>query len=164
MQDFPSAKGCWRSVGVALVAGMLSGCAAEPATPTPQPTVPTEAPPPPAVLRPLAHAKVPHDRDWYPPHAKQAHVGGRVLIRFTVGPNGRARDVTVLAAQATAELQNAAADLVRGVTFDVSEATDPTPFLVSVNYCVVPCSHALPPYPGYEKNTVTITGSNLPPP
>ncbi len=162
MQD--NTQGRWRLSGVALVAGVLSGCAAEPAAPPSQPPAPTEAPPPPAVLRPLAHAKVPNDRDWYPPHAKQAQVGGRVLIRFTVGPNGRARDVTVLAAQATAELQNAAADLVRGVTFDVSEAADPTPFFVSVNYCVVPCNHALPPYTGYEKNTVTITGSNLPAP
>src|ERR1700719_5090300 len=98
MQDFlpASTQGCRSLLGVALVAGVLSGCAAEPAAPPSQPTVPTEAPPPPAVLRPLGHPKVSYDRAWYPTHAKRAHLGGRVLIRFTVGPNGRPRDVTVL--------------------------------------------------------------------
>lgn len=118
--------------------------------------------PPDGPVRKLPHGKLESTIDWYPPPAKRKNLTGRTLVEFHIAPDGRATDLKVVHSEADPVLQAAALDLIRHDKFDVTDpkfdATDSTPFRASVSFCLVSCG-ALVPYPGYEANSIIITGS-----
>ena len=102
--------------------------------------------------------------DWYPTKAKQQHDTGRVLVGFTIDSKGKAVSMKILKAEAPRILRNAALNFVTDVTFDVSDPaynpSDPTPFAISVRFCIIECG-SLVGSPGYED--AGITGSPVTP-
>jgi TonB family protein len=100
--------------------------------------------------------------DPYPEQAKRQSVTGRVLVEFQIGPRGKATSERVLGADAAPVLQSAALELVKRMTFDVSEPgfdlADPTPFRTTVLFCLLNCG-ALVAFPGTEP--LVVTGSPL---
>lgn len=98
--------------------------------------------------------------DPYPDQARYQNLVGRVLIEFQIDRNGRAVSPKLLAADADAVLQSGALTLLEKSTFDVGDLdlTDPTPFRVTVRYCLPKCE-GIPLFPGTEE--LTITGSPL---
>ncbi len=102
--------------------------------------------------------------DWYPSKAKQQLITGRVLVGFGIDSHGKAVSMKVLKAEAPRMLRNAAVDFVGDATFDVTDPAydpaDPTPFAISVRFCIVDCG-TLVGYPGYED--ARISGSPVKP-
>jgi TonB family protein len=116
------------------------------------------------VIRKLPRAQYTGNMDWYPPKAKQNHVTGRVLVGFVIDANGRATSVKILKSEAPRSLRDAALDFVRDMRFDVTDpnysAADPTPFALSVRFCIIDCGSILG-YAGYDD--VRISGSPVSP-
>jgi TonB family protein len=148
---------------------LLTACASQkPAAPAAPPATPaaTGAPatPTPQAARKLPGIHYPLNIDWYPTKAKQQHDTGRVLVGFKIDSKGKAVSMKVLKAEAPRILRNAALNFVTDVTFDVSDpaynAADPTPFAISVRFCIIECG-SLVGYPGYED--ARITGSPVTP-
>lgn len=102
--------------------------------------------------------------DWYPAQARSGGIQGRVLVEFQIDRNGRAISEKVLAADAPSLLQDSAFNLVKSSVFEVSalgiDLADPTPFRVTVLFCLSPCGNMVP-FPGTD--LITIAGSPLPP-
>jgi TonB family protein len=147
-----------RTVFCCILLATLLACATSP-------TVPREPPADIAVQpsRKLPKSQVEMHTDWYPAHAKSRGMQGRVLVEFRIDRNGRAISEKVLAADAPSLLQDSAFDLVKSSVFDVSEPgidlTDPTPFRVTVLFCLSPCGKMVS-FPGTD--LITIAGSPLP--
>ena len=99
--------------------------------------------------------------DNYPEQAKRQRLAGRVLVEFQIDPHGRPVSEKVVAADAASVLQSAALAAVRKYTFDVSgpgfDAGDPTPFRVTVWFCILKCDDTAP-FPG-TRTYIVITGS-----
>jgi TonB family protein len=155
----------------AVGAVLLVACASQ--APTPSPTASAsgatkdasaapkpQAPPP----RKLPHSQFPSNIDWYPTKAKKEHDTGRVLVGFTIDSKGKAASLTILKAEAPRILRTAALNFVTDMTFDVADpaynAADPTPFALSVRFCILDCG-TLVGFPGYED--ARITGSPVNP-
>jgi TonB family protein len=115
-------------------------------------------------VRKLPRSQFPSNVDWYPTKAKKAHDTGRVLVGFSIDSRGKATSLKVLKAEAPRILRNAALNFVTDMTFDVHDpafnAADPTPFAISVRFCIIDCG-TLVGYPGYED--ARITGSPVSP-
>lgn len=117
----------------------------------------------PAELQAGASRKLPKTHlntsiDFYPPQAKREGLVGRVLVGFQIDQRGKADSARVVGADAAPILQDAALELIKGSTFDVSapgfDATDPTPFLVTVRFCLPTCGEIVS-FPGSEDMTVS---------
>ena len=123
---------------------------------TPKPA----APPP----RKLPRSQFPPNIDWYPTKAKKDHDVGRVLVGFTIDSKGKAASLKILKAEAPRILRTAALNFVTDMSFDVTDpaynAADPTPYALSVRFCIVDCG-TLVGFPGYED--ARITGSPVSP-
>ena len=157
-------------MALACILSLLS-CASQTAAPpaaTPASQAAKDAPPaskPPAQpVRKLPRAQYPSNLDWYPTKAKKAHDTGRVLVGFSIDGNGKATSLKILKAEAPRILRNAALNFVTDMTFDVHDpafnAADPTPYAISVRFCIIDCG-TLVGYPGYED--ARITGSPVSP-
>ena len=122
------------------------------------------APKPAPQARKLPRMQYPMNIDWYPSKAKKAHDTGRVLVSFNIDSKGKATSLKVQKAEAPRILRNAALNFVTDATFDVSDpafnASDPTPYAISVRFCIIDCG-TLVGYPGYED--ATIIGSPINP-
>jgi len=118
------------------------------------------APPP----RKLPHSQFPSNIDWYPTKAKKEHDTGRVLVGFTIDSKGKATSLKILKAEAPRILREAALNFVTDMSFDVTDpaynAADPTPYALSVRFCIIDCG-TLVGFPGYED--ARITGSPVSP-
>jgi TonB family protein len=114
--------------------------------------------------RKLPRFQFPSNIDWYPAKAKKAHETGRVLVGFSIDGKGKATSLKVLKAEAPRILRSAALNFVTDMAFDVGDpafnASDPTPFAISVRFCIIDCG-TLVGYPGYED--ARITGSPISP-
>jgi TonB family protein len=159
-----------RAILAAIVCALwLAACASQatvaPATAAAAPakTAPT-APPAPPAARKLPRSQFASNIDWYPTKAKKQHDTGRVLVGFTIDARGKAQGIKVLKAEAPKILRTAAIGFVTDLTFDVSDpaynAADPTPYAISVRFCIIDCG-TLVGFPGYED--ARITGSPLTP-
>jgi TonB family protein len=86
-----------------------------------------------------------------------------VLIEFQINRHGRAVSEKLVAAEADPVLQASALKFVEAAKFDVSEPgidlADPTPFRVTVLYCLPQCANVVP-FPGTE--AITVSGSPIP--
>ena len=115
-------------------------------------------------VRKLPRSQFPANVDWYPAKAKKAHDTGRVLVGFSIDSTGKATSLKILKAEAPRILRNAALNFVTDMTFDVHDpafnAADPTPYAISVRFCIIDCG-TLVGYPGYED--ARITGSPVSP-
>jgi TonB family protein len=115
-----------------------------------------------ATLRKLPRAHFDMRNDPYPEQGKRQHLEGRVLVEFQLDPSGKAVSLKVVQAEAAPILEAAALNVVRRTKFDVSSpsfnAADPTPFRVTVRFCLMSCG-SITPFPGSED--VAITGSPL---
>ncbi|MBS0580071.1 MAG: TonB family protein [Proteobacteria bacterium] len=145
---------------------LLSGCASpasHDATRAGSASAATSAPVA-AAPRKLPPMRFASNVDWYPSKAKQQLVTGRVLVGFKIDAHGKAVSLKVLKAEAPRTLRNAALDFVGDATFDVTDPAydprDPTPFAISVRFCIVDCG-TLVGYPGYED--ARISGSPVKP-
>jgi TonB family protein len=150
---------------------LLASCASQ--TPAPPPAAsaadakkeaPTALKPAAQPPRKLPRMQYPMNIDWYPSKAKKAHETGRVLVGFTIDGKGKAASLKILKAEAPRILRNAALNFVTDVSFDVSDPaynpSDPTPYAISVRFCVIDCG-TLVGFPGYED--ARIIGSPLSP-
>jgi TonB family protein len=156
----------WMPIACAV---LLTQCASQQPAATP-PAAQTatgvpEAPKPAAQApRKLPRSQFPANIDWYPTKAKQQHDMGRVLVGFKINSAGKAVSIKVLKAEAPRILRTAAVNFVSDVTFDVSDpayiASDPTPYAISVRFCIIECGSVVG-YPGYED--ARITGSPVSP-
>ena len=112
--------------------------------------------------RKLPHFKISNSIAFYPARAKRLSLTGRVLVEFQIDKSGTPTGLRVIQAEADPSLQSAALDLVRHAQFDLSDPTydaaDPASYRVSVSFCLVTCG-ALTPFPGYEKESVVVTGT-----
>ena len=144
--------------GIVLLAGVLAallqGCAAPQARSTG-----TAAPA--AVPRPLPHAQIDTQRDWYPWQGRLQNLEGQTVLRFQIDRKGKATAIKVVASDAAPVLQVASVQLIQSAHFDLSsvpyDARDPAPFLVSVTFCLEHCGNR-PPYPG-TSDSIVISGS-----
>lgn len=158
------AKAC---IALACVASLVS-CVSQapaPAAAAPASQAAKDAPKPAAQpVRKLPRSQFPSNLDWYPAKAKKAHETGRVLVGFSIDGNGKATSLKILKAEAPRILRNAALNFVTDMTFDVHDpafnAADPTPYAISVRFCIIDCG-TLVGYPGYED--ARITGSPVSP-
>jgi TonB family protein len=158
----------WVAAACAL---FLASCAspqpaAAPASPAPETKKEAPAAPKTAAQAPrkLPRMQYPMNIDWYPSKAKKAHDTGRVLVGFNIDSKGKATSLKILKAEAPRILRNAALNFVTDVNFDVSDPafnpSDPTPFAISVRFCIIDCG-TLVGFPGYED--ARITGSPVSP-
>ncbi len=142
-------------------ASQKSGGPAAPAATKDPPAAPKTAAQPP---RKLPRFQFPSNIDWYPSKAKKAHDTGRVLVGFSIDGKGKATSLKIIKAEAPKILRNAALNFVTDMNFDLSDpafnASDPTPFAISVRFCIIDCG-TLVGYPGYED--ARITGSPISP-
>jgi TonB family protein len=132
---------------------------------TPEPTASHLTPP--ADISPRMPRKLPKSQfDFsagatYPEQALRQGLAGRVLVEFQIDRHGKAISARVLEADAAPVLQNGALAAVRRSTFDVSapgfDPGDPTPFRVTVRFCLLNCGDIVP-FPGTE-DYIVITGS-----
>jgi TonB family protein len=145
---------------------LLDGCASNTPVAGSPPAAGTAAKnaapdPPPRKLPTMRFAS---NIDWYPAKAKRQLLTGRVLVGFRIDPSGKAVSRQVLKAEAPRILRDAALDFVGDATFDTSspgyDAADPTPFAISVRFCIIDCG-TLVGYPGYED--ARISGSPVKP-
>ncbi len=115
-----------------------------------------------APLRKLPRPHIDMSTDPYPEEGKRQHLQGRVLLEFQLDQTGKAVSLKVLQAEAAPALQKAALNLVRRAKFDVSnsnfDAADPTPFRVTIRFCLPACG-AITSFPGSEE--LTIAGGPL---
>jgi TonB family protein len=133
---------------------------------TPQPATSHLAPP--ADISAQTPRKLPKSHfdlsagDPYPEQGKRQGLAGRVLVEFQIDRHGKAVSEKILGADAAPVLQNGALAVVRRSTFDVSgpafDPADPTPFRVTVRFCLPTCGEVVP-FPGTED--ITISGSPL---
>ena len=114
--------------------------------------------------RPLPGFQPGADQPGYPEEALAAGLSGRVLVEFGITA-GRATGITVATAQAEPILQQAAVAIIADTYFDLHDRnnnpSDPRPFFVSVQFCLDYCGE-LRPFPGYERNALSITGQSPP--
>jgi TonB family protein len=100
----------------------------------------------------------------YPVDALRDRLTGKVLLQFRIDANGNVQSAQVIAADAAPILREAALNYLRRQTFLLSGAsfdpTDPTPFRVTVIYCITRCPDVAP-LPG-SITLAWITGSALP--
>lgn len=84
----------------------------------------------------------------YPITALRNGFKGKVLLEFRIDASGNVQSAKVIAADADPILQEAALNYLRRQTFLVSrtdfDPNDPTPFRVTVIYCIARCSDVLP--------------------
>jgi TonB family protein len=159
-----AATACLAFVCAAALLACASQAPAPPAAPAAQ--VSKDSPPKPKAqpVRKLPRSQFPANIDWYPAKAKKAHDTGRVLVGFGIDGNGKATSLKILKAEAPRILRNAALNFVTDMTFDVHDpafnASDPTPYAISVRFCIIDCG-TLVGYPGYED--ARITGSPVSP-
>ena len=155
------ALACFASL-LACASQVPAPAAAAPSTPAAKdaPASKPAAPP----VRKLPRSQFPSNVDWYPAKAKKAHDTGRVLVGFGIDSTGKATSLKILKAEAPRILRNAALNFVTDMTFDVHDpafnAADPTPYAISVRFCIIDCG-TLVGYPGYED--ARITGSPVSP-
>jgi TonB family protein len=149
-------------------AALMVACASQAPAP-PSAAAPAKdaaaAPKPAAPLsRKLPRSQFPPNIDWYPTKAKKEHDTGRVLVGFTIDSKGKAASLKILKAEAPRILRTAALNFVTDMSFDVTDpaynAADPTPYALSVRFCIVDCG-TLVGFPGYED--ARITGSPVSP-
>jgi TonB family protein len=153
------------SVCVLRLAACAGQAAVAPATAAAAPAkTPAPAPPAPPAARKLPRSQFASNVDWYPTKAKKQHDTGRVLVGFTIDARGKAQGIKVLKAEAPKILRTAAIGFVTDLTFDVSDPAynpaDPTPYAISVRFCIIDCG-TLVGFSGYED--ARITGSPLTP-
>ena len=106
--------------------------------------------------------------DFYPAEALRRHLVGRVLVEFQIDSGGKPLNVKLIQAEAGSVLKAQAIDLVRKMRFDVTspgfDTTDPTPYRVTVRFCLrkphQPPDCTIELYP--DTDEVAITGTWLP--
>jgi len=152
-------------------AACMVACASQAPAPSSAPATPATAKdaaaaPKPAAptARKLPRSQFPPNIDWYPTKAKKEHDTGRVLVGFTIDSKGKAASLKILKAEAPRILRTAALNFVTDMSFDVTDPAynpaDPTPYALSVRFCIVDCG-TLVGFPGYED--ARITGSPVSP-
>ena len=165
LRTMQGAAGKWlAAAGMA----MLVACASQNPGATNPPPAAKDAPAPSKTAaqppRKLPRFQFPSNIDWYPAKAKKAHDTGRVLVGFSIDGKGKATSLKIIKAEAPKILRNAALNFVTDMNFDVSDPAlnpaDPTPFAISVRFCIIDCG-TLVGYPGYED--ARITGSPISP-
>jgi hypothetical protein len=102
---------------------------------------------------------------FYPEYFARQHLQGRVLVRLRVAATGKVESAEFLSVEAPTPVQAEMCNLLQKLQYDVSkpgfETVDSRIFVLGIRYCVGNCNR-VPVYPGFEKNEIAITGSELP--
>jgi TonB family protein len=123
------------------------------AAPLPTP-IPREPPPEvaaqPSRKLPKLNPRAMHTPPDFRQPAVKEQASGRVLLEFQIDRAGAVINPKILASDAAAIYQERALVLVQGFRYDVTDpifdANDPTPFRLTVEFCLPACQDPL--YPG----------------